>query len=332
MTITSSPPAARARPAKRLAVTVLVWLLVLPMAAWALVRLFGWERSIAVQLFAFTPYVAAWALVPALIALLTRRWLAGALAVVAAALLAVAVLPRALPDADRGPTTGVQLNVLTLNILAGDADAATLVGLVRDHDVAVLAMQEFTPDMRARLSKAGLDRLLPYASPAAEFGSTGSAVYSRFPVTAAGSRRNGGGFLQAYGTIQPPGAGPIQIESAHPVAPYDLEVLADWRDDLRGQPRADRNRSPRILLGDFNSTLDHRELRRVISYGYRDAADADGAGLVGTWGPYNGRPLPPVAIDHVLADRRIGVRDVQVHDVPRSDHRAVLAYLVVPRA
>jgi endonuclease/exonuclease/phosphatase (EEP) superfamily protein YafD len=325
MTITSSPPAARARAAKRPAVTVLVWLLVLPMAAWALVRLFGWERGIAVQLFAFTPYVAAWSLVPALIALLSRRWLAGALAVVAAAL-------RALPDSDRGPTTGVELNVLTFNILAGDADAATLVRLVRDHDVAVLAMQEFTPDMQARLSEAGLDRLLPYSSPAAEFGSTGSALYSRFPVTAAGSRRNGGGFLQAYGTIQPPGAGPIQIESAHPVAPYDLEVLARWRDDLRDQPRADPDRSPRILLGDFNSTLDHRALRTVISHGYRDAADAVGAGLVGTWATYNGHPLPPVTIDHVLADRRIGVRDVQVHRVPRSDHRAVLASLVVPRA
>jgi endonuclease/exonuclease/phosphatase family metal-dependent hydrolase len=332
MTITSSPPAARARPAKRLAVTVLVWLLMLPGAAWALIRFFGWERGIAVQLLAFTPYVAAWALVPALIALLSRRWLAGALAVVAAALLAVAVLPRALADGDQGPATGVGLNVLTFNLLGGDADAATLVGLVRDHGVAVLALQEFTPDMQARLSDAGLDTLLPYSSPAAEFGTTGSAVYSRFPVTAAGSRRNGGGFLQAYGTIQPPGAGPVQIESAHPVAPYSVEILADWRDDLRNQPRADPNRSPRILLGDFNATLDHRELRRLISSGYRDAADAAGAGLSGTWGPYSRRPLPPVTIDHVLVDRRIAVRDVQVHGIPRSDHRAVLASLVVPRA
>jgi hypothetical protein len=31
-------------------------------------------------------------------------------------------------------------------------------------------------------------------------------------------------------------------------------------------------------------------------------------------------------------DRRIGVRDVQVHGVPGSDHRAVLAALIVPAA
>ena len=43
MTITGSPPVTAARPAKRLAVTVLVWLIVLPGVAWAVIRFFGWE-------------------------------------------------------------------------------------------------------------------------------------------------------------------------------------------------------------------------------------------------------------------------------------------------
>jgi endonuclease/exonuclease/phosphatase family metal-dependent hydrolase len=332
MTITSSRPARVARPAKRLAVTVLVWLIVLPATAWSVIRFFGWERGLLVQLFAFTPYVAAAAWLPALIALVSRRWLAAAVAVVAAAILVVTVLPRAVSDNDRGPTSGVELHVLTANVLAGAADPATIVGLVREHDVAVLAVQEFTPDIQARLTGAGLDVLLPHSSLAAEYGTTGSAVYSRFPITGAGSRRNGGGFMQAYGTVQPPGAGPLAVESAHPVAPYNIQVLGDWRSDLARQPRAEPNGTPRILLGDFNATLDHKPLRELIAQGYRDAADADGAGLIGTWGPYSGQPLPPVTIDHVLVDGRIGVRDVQVHALPRSDHRSVLASLVVPAA
>lgn len=332
MTITSSRPAAVARPAKRLAVTVLVWLIVLPGTAWAVIRFFGWERGLMVQLFAFTPYVAAAVWLPALIALVSRRWLAAAVAVVAAAILAVTVLPRAVADNDRGPTSGVPLHVLSANVLAGAADPATVVRLVREHDVAVLAMQEFTPGIRVRLTEAGLDALLPYSSLAAEFGTSGSAVYSRFPITAPGSRRNGGGFMQAYGTVQPIGAGPLTVESVHPVAPYNIQVLGDWRSDLAQQPRAEPTGTPRILLGDFNATLDHKPLRELISRGYRDAADADGAGLIGTWGPYSGHPLPPVTIDHVLVDDRIGVRDVQVHAVPRSDHRSLLASLVVPAA
>ena len=333
MTITSAPPETRARPGKRAGVTVLVWLLLLPVAAWAVIRFGGWERGLLVQLFAFTPYAAAWAWIPALIALATRRWLGAAVAVVAAGLLAVAVLPRALADDDRGPATGVRIQVLTSNVLAGGADPETLVRLVRDHDVSVLALQEFTPAMQSRLTAAGMDSLLPHTSLAAEHDTTGSAVYSRFPITEAGHRRNGGGFLQAYGTIQPPGAGPLLVESAHPVAPYSVQVLGDWRADLMNQPRPDTAAAPRIVLGDFNATLDHKPLRDLIARGYRDAAAADGAGLIGTWGAYGRGPsLPPVTIDHVLVDRRIGVRDAAVHGVPGSDHRAVFAALTVPPA
>ncbi len=333
MTVTSAPPEGRVRPAKRIGVTLLVWLLLLPGAAWAVIRLGGWERGILVQLFAFTPYAAVGVWIPALIALATRRWLGAAVAVVAAALLAVAVLPRALADDDRGPATGVRMQVLTSNVLAGGADPEKLVRLVRDNDVAVLAMQEFTPAMQTRLTAVGMDTLLPYTSLAAEYGTTGSAIYSRFPISEAGSRRNGGGFLQAYGTIRPTGAGPLFVESAHPVAPYSVQVLGDWRDDIANQPRPDPAAPPRIVLGDFNATLDHKPLRELIARGYRDAADADGAGLVGTWGAYGRGPsLPPVTIDHVLVDRRIGVRDVAVHGVASTDHRAVLASLTVPAA
>jgi endonuclease/exonuclease/phosphatase family metal-dependent hydrolase len=328
MTITTSRPAVR--PGRRVARTVLVWLLVLPGTAWAVLRLGGWERGPLVQLFAFTPYAAVGVLIPALIALLARRWLAAAVGVVSAALLITAVLPRMLPDHDRGPTTGVELHVLTGNMLEGGADPDTIVGLVRDHDVAVLALQEFTPEAQDRLAAAGLGTLLPYASLVAEADTTGSAVYSRFPITGIGSHRNGGGFMQAYGTIQPPGATAVIVESAHPLAPFNLLALRDWRRDLESEPRAES--TPRILLGDFNSTLDHGALRALVARGYHDAADADGAGLIGTWGPYDGDPIPPVTIDHVLVDRRIGVRDVQVHGLPRSDHRAVLASLVLPAA
>jgi endonuclease/exonuclease/phosphatase family metal-dependent hydrolase len=330
MTITTSAPPAR--PARRVARTLLVWLLVLPALGWAIVRMGGWERGPLVQLLAFTPYAVVLAVIPVLIALLARRWLAAAVGIVAVAMLGVSVLPRVLPDHDRGPAAGVELHVMTGNMLEGGADPATIVGLVRDHDVAVLALQEYTPAARDGLAAAGLGTLLPYSSLIGEDDTTGSAVYSRFPITAPGAHRNGGGFQQAYGTVQPPGAGPLLIESAHPLAPFNMLALKDWRADLRDEPPADPRSTPRILLGDFNSTLDHAPLRRLISSGYRDAAAADGAGLIGTWGPYDGDPIPPVTIDHVLVDRRIGVRDVQVHGLPRSDHRAVLASLIVPAA
>ena len=332
MTITTSAPAAKPARVRRAAWLVLLWLLVLPGTAWAVLRLGGWERGPLVQLFAFTPYVAAWSVVPVVAALATRRWLAAAVATVTLAFFAVAVAPRMVADDDRGPQTGVKLHVMTSNMLFGDADVAQIVQLVQDNDVAVLAVQEFTPAAQVRLDEAGLGQLLPYSSLGPEYGASGSGLYSRFPITDPGVRGNGGGFHQAYGTIQPPGAGRITVESAHPLAPYAVSVLDGWRDDLEAQPRADAKGLPRVLLGDFNATLDHQPLRDIIDSGYRDAADATGDGLIGTWGPYDGDRIPPVTIDHVLVDERLGVTGVDVHRIRGSDHRAIIAEVVVPAA
>ncbi|WP_133874763.1 endonuclease/exonuclease/phosphatase family protein [Paractinoplanes brasiliensis] len=334
MTITSAPSAGRAdghpRRRRKAALTVLFWLFILPFLSWAVIRLGGWERGPVVQLFAFTPYVAAAAWLPAILALATRRWTVGAVAVIVALALAAAVLPRAIPNRDKGPRLGVQLTVMTSNMLFGKADATAIVKLVSEHDVAVLAVQEFTTEGKQALADAGLGALLPYSSLADEPGADGSGLYSRYPITSAGANRNGGGFMQAYGTLQIPEAGPVVVESAHPLAPYARSVLGQWREDLLAEPRADKSGTPVILLGDFNATLDHAPMRELIASGYRDAADVTGKGLIGTWGPYDGNPIPPVTIDHVLVDERIGVRGTSVHAIPRSDHRAIIAELTVP--
>ncbi|WP_127543142.1 endonuclease/exonuclease/phosphatase family protein [Actinoplanes sp. OR16] len=330
MTITDAPIATRPAHRRRLTRTLLIWLLVVPAAIWFVIRGFGLERDRFIQLIAFTPYVAAWSVLPALIALAARRWGAAAVAVLTAFGLAMGVVPRALPNLDRGPGSGVEITVMTANLLFGGADPASVVRLVRENDVAILAVQELTVPATQALGAAGLADLLPYRSVDAEAGASGSGLYSRFPIADPGSSRTEGGFLQAYATVQVPGATPIRTESAHPLAPAVPESFDGWRSDLAGQPQADPGGTPRILLGDFNSTLDHKLLRDLIKSGYRDAADTTGKGWIGTWGPYDGDPIPPVTIDHVLADERIGIRDVEVHGVTGSDHRAVMATLTIP--
>jgi endonuclease/exonuclease/phosphatase (EEP) superfamily protein YafD len=136
--------------------------------------------------------------------------------------------------------------------------------------------------------------------------------------------------VQAYGTVAAPAGAPVIVESAHPMSPYPLSVLRWWWTDLRTQPAATPGGDLRILAGDFNATLDHAPLRALLATGYVDAADAVGAGLTGTWGPYDGDLIPPVTIDHVLCDRRIAVHEVAVYPMPGSDHRAVLAELRLP--
>ncbi|OKI89570.1 endonuclease/exonuclease/phosphatase family protein [Micromonospora sp. CB01531] len=324
--------AGRAAARTRRIATTACWLTVAPVAAWAVLRLAGLERGPLVQAVAFTPYIAAASLVPLVLALaLRRRAAAVAAAVIALALVGV-VAPRAVA-AGQPEVGGPTLRLLTANLLVGGADPARLVELVRAHRVDVLAVQEFTPGIAAELDRLGLATLLPYRELNPEVGTTGSGVYARFPLSEGGFRRNPGfAFTQAYGTLAVPGAPPLRVESAHPAAPYAVEALPDWWTDLRGQPPATPRGRLSILAGDFNATLDHAPLRELIATGYVDAADAAGAGLAGTWGPYDGDLIPPVTIDHVLVDRRIAVRSVAVHPVPGSDHRAVLAELRLPAA
>ena len=55
-----------------------------------------------------------------------------------------------------------RFRVMTLNCRYGRANAAAIVSAVKEHDVAVLALQELTDDLVAALDEAGLSDLLPY--------------------------------------------------------------------------------------------------------------------------------------------------------------------------
>src|SRR5690348_16648261 len=120
----------------------MVWLLVVPWVAAALVRGLGVERGwVVVCAVAFTPYLALTAPVPLLVALMTRQWVAAAAAGAAVVALAGAVLPRGVgrPEGGDGP----RLRVLTANLLLGRCDPDDLIALVRERRVDVLALQEY---------------------------------------------------------------------------------------------------------------------------------------------------------------------------------------------
>jgi endonuclease/exonuclease/phosphatase (EEP) superfamily protein YafD len=310
--------------------TILAWLAAVPWAGWALGRALGAERGFPlVPLMAFAPYAALGALAAAVLALVLRRRLPAVAALAAAAVLAAAVAPRVLadPGTDRGAAAGPSLRVLTANTAYGSVPADELVRLVRTQRVDVLSLQELTPALDRALAAAGLARLLPGRVALPRSGAGGAALYARLPLRAVRSPPTL--FAAPAAVLHVPGAPPVQLTAVHPPAPQRPGLVGPWRRDLRSLPAAGTPGRLRILAGDFNATLDHAELRRLLATGYDDAADEAGAGLEATW-PSNGR-LPGVAIDHVLADARCGVRAVSVLPLPRSDHRAVLAELVLPR-
>jgi endonuclease/exonuclease/phosphatase (EEP) superfamily protein YafD len=298
-----------------------------PWVLWAVVRIPGLDLWYPlVPALAFTPYVALTSPVPVVVALLLReRVVAAGAAIVAVALVGV-VAPRALdgpavadPAAPRRP-----LVAMTLNMRYGSADPGTVVRLVRDYHVDVLALEELTPGAVSRLDAAGIRSLLPGRVLEARKGAAGSGLMAR-------------GRLRRTGGTPPPAAaepeaalGSLRLKVVHPYPPISPHATRAWGDLLRAIPGPRAGMSARLVLGDFNGTLDNREIRRLLDRGYVDAADAVGAGL--RWTYPAGRLALRLTIDHVLVPRTVAVRRVVVRAVPGSDHRALIAELGVRRS
>jgi endonuclease/exonuclease/phosphatase (EEP) superfamily protein YafD len=310
--------------------TIAAWTAAGLWSAWAVVRLLGLESGFpSVQLLAFTPFVALTSVLPIALAMWLGRRRAAALAAVAAALLAIAVLPRSFG----GPTepegeAGATLRVLAANMKLGKGDPAELAALAEDLDVDVLAVVELTQELVQELDGAGLRELLPERALAAESGSFGAGLYARAGLGRGSIVVLAGGFPLFSAPLAIPGAPSLGIYAVH-TQPPTRNGGGEWDDDLRALPDAGSSPPLRILMGDFNATLDHGEFRAVLDRGYDDAADTLGEGLDPTW-PEHRRFPPLVTIDHVLADERIGIRDYSTHEIAGSDHRAVFAELLLP--
>jgi endonuclease/exonuclease/phosphatase (EEP) superfamily protein YafD len=301
---------------------IVAWVLTAPVVLWALLRVGGLDRGYPlVPLVSFTPHVTAVSL-PIVFALaLMRQWRPFLVAAVAAAALLAVVLPRGFGL--QTPPGGPKLRVLSANVLFGRVPPEDLVELVRERRVDILSVQELTPEFDAGLRRAGLTKLLPRDIVAPDAVATGTGIYSRLPLRELPEPPESVLNQVAVRTRWDP-VGSFEVVAVHPLPPVSAPQTEQWERSLRALPPGDR---PRMLVGDFNATLDHRELRRLIGTGYVDAADATGDGLKPTWP--SGRSRPPITIDHVLASEHFAATRVEIIPLARGDHRAVFAELTV---
>ena len=304
-----------------------IWAAVAPIAVWAIVRAFGLESGgLFTALMWFTPYAAIAALLTAGVAVALRNWAAAVVAALAAVYLAVAVLPRAIGGDVEQPTGRKTFTVLSSNVYLGAASPAALVALVDRYQPDLLSVQELTPSFVVRLQRAGLGRRLPHAVLMPQPRGRGGGLYSRYPLARLAHQTNFR-FRMPRAVLTLPDGRRLRVIAVHPMPPnMDYE---EWKAALDSLPDSGAG-TPWVLAGDFNASLDQAEFRDVVDSGYRDAADATGQGLQPTWPTGEVLPWGVMTIDHVLADRRLGVADFGVVSLEGSDHRSVHAQLVLP--
>lgn len=301
-----------------------LWFLVAPLAIWALVRSFGLEgHGPVVSLLAFTPYAAAAALLLAGVCVALRNWAAAVVGALAFLCLFAAVLPRAFGSGEEAPPGATHVEVLSANLHLGRADPNAVVALAEKRRPDLFFVQEMSRSEALEIRRAGIGQLLPnqvLALPAHGFG---RGVYSRYPLRRFPDPGASAAAMPPL-AVSLPGDGRIRVINVHPHPPYPGKE-AGWADALSRLPAAGSG-VPWLLVGDFNATLDQAELRDVIARGYRDAADLTGKGLEPTW-PSNEIVPPLIAIDHVLADRRVGIASYETAYLSGSDHRSIFASL-----
>lgn len=331
-------PARRRRPS--LAWSVLALLLVLPVAGLSIFRAVPVEWPLpVVQLLSFTPWMVPPMVLALLLAALGRRpWVMVTTTVLLAAqLFWLFPFDAGKPETLSAGTPAAQVKVMSLNSEYGEADAATIVSLVRDNGVQLLAVQEFTQGLEDRLRSEGLETLLPQHLSKPNDDASGGAVYSAFPLEAEGQLPDTPFTMDVTRVlVADPASGSkatLHVTNVHTLPPVDQRI-AQWRSDLGKIARQAARPGNQLLMGDYNSTYDHSEFRAVLDNGPNgrklvDAGTAAGARFSPTW-PMEGPPLPGIVIDHMVTTPRISSSNYSVSQVPGSDHAAIMATLSVP--
>lgn len=273
----------------------------------------------------FTPYVAVLLVLGAIGAFFCHaRWSATVLLIAGLVLIAL-IVPRVVAEDGRVPE-GARLGILTANLLKGNASPRGLSQLVTATDPDVIALQELTPEMWASLTRpGGIGEEYPYRFAQPQRKRHGIGVLSRVPV-----KRLRGDPVTFSDFVWPElqlGDWPVAFRTIHPNPPVEPRQTRGWERNLSDlPPSVSSSGMKRIVAGDFNATLDHREFRSLLARGYVDAGRATGNGLTPTWEGEFFR----LTIDHVIHDSSIVTALYSVHDLPGSDHNAVYVRLVVP--
>lgn len=324
-----------ARPRFSRAAVVAGWIVILPLAVLALLRVFAHDAVHPLILAnSFTPYVylPAYGVLP--LALRVRRW---TLAGVAGGLVACHlrwILPGAVLAAPLPPEveSAPHLRVMSANLLFSNPDTEGIVGEVLANDPDVLVVQELSGHWRAAFESGEVGRRLPYRVAEDRETPFGAGIFSRYPLEKAEvSYAWGDPVVRATVHV---GGVPVRFYDVHPLPPLVPSWVPSWEGVLRvvrsEVEREQANDGALVVAGDFNMTRYSLWFDRLKGLGLRDAHEDRGRALAVTW-PNGTQLVPPITLDHVFFSRHVACLSVREGTGRGSDHRPILLDLALLR-
>jgi endonuclease/exonuclease/phosphatase (EEP) superfamily protein YafD len=294
----------------------------------------AWDkREIFAILDAFTLilFLPAWPI--ALVALWRQHWLLAGASILMAAAQVILVAPELsatspLPRTLRGAST---LRIFDANVYQSNASMAGYADEIRRDRPDLVTLEEASSvDLHSLVGSGSLNSL-PYRFWNRAGGSRSVVIASRFSLgTTFMTSLDGLPYLERT-TVKLP-RGHVVLWVVHTTAPTDPGVH-QWSNELDGLNRLLRSNHPHPLLmvGDFNATWGNRGFRAILSTGVTDAAAARGEDLDMTWSQLMFVLPPLLRIDHIVTGPGVVVTSIHSEPGPGSDHRALLARIVLLR-
>ncbi|WP_034530121.1 endonuclease/exonuclease/phosphatase family protein [Bifidobacterium stellenboschense] len=226
------------------------------------------------------------------------------------------------------------LTLMTLNCRYGRADAVAIAREARTRGVDVLALQEASDDLLARLDAAGIADLLPYrrSGESKETDNGGfNVILSRVEPDDATSDAIAIPAADVPSITLPMAGGhDVTFASAHPKSP--MRGCREWSAGIIGlgglaKAAKQEDRAIAVVLGDLNSSTEHPSFRALLKTGFHDASLTQAKGPNLTFPRW--LKWPRIELDHILATRGAVFTDVASFEIPETDHLALTARLTV---
>ena len=290
----------------------------------------GWPgfRTLAVAQ-SLTPYLTLAMAPVAAVALGSRRITmavtASAIGVGGLVLALPVVFPPSLPTVADG-ATGLRVASLNLLYTNDEANIAKVADDLRDRDLDVIVLSEYTANHQRVFQESDLADDFPYRIDRRGLGAGGIAVWSKEPVRVAEHPRTTNYSLDL--TVES-ADGPVRVLAVHPPTP--ITNFDAWKRDLERFGELGRTGDdPTLVIGDFNASYWHPSFRALLDEGFTDAHIALGHGFSVSWP--DDRWYPPfVRLDHALTTDSLVPTDVEDFDIAGSDHRGLVVTVAPAR-
>lgn len=248
------------------------------------------------------------------------RWIvaAGVMAAAGAVFHAALLVPQYFGEHPEG---AAELTILALNARRGGADPAAVMNRVDAERAQVVVLAEVTPQLHHELIAAGLSEALPHMQGEPGPGASGTVVYSTYPLSETAGVPLGHGSYR----VRVAAPTPFWLVAVHLAQPLN-DQGSGWRADWSALDQVVAGLDGSVVVaGDFNSTLEHRPMRKLLDAGFQDAARQSNAG----WQPTYPSRWGLLAIDHILTRGAYAAVRTTTPSVPGTDHRALVARLAV---